>query len=507
LTPAGLPIGGLSLNFELCILNLLLHFGPGGFVADSPVQAFAVSPDGRRIACARDGNWFDIYDPAGNHVTSGRASDPDQIQVLAFSPDGKTLAGGLDHSGTVWLWDAATGEQHLSVTASLSGVRSLAFSPDGKRLACGGSADAAVLVVDPAARVAVQRLGIGNPDHPTVSALGFDSSGRWLAAGAMMRDGQLGTASVCRVGGRPRVVHEFPIRRGLSMVGCPVAVHPSGRTTFVGDVDRVLAVETAGGATRYRTLKAPTIVTKLVADPAGRFVAGIGAYTRLLVWDADTGEMLADWRPPGGTCIEVVAAGGRLFTPGEKRTVIAWPWPAAPPRKVDRPTAADPTVLAGDDAAGAFAAIRRLSADPSAVELARGRLAPVSPPSAESVGRVRSLVRRLAGDDFDDRQAANRDLAALGPTAAPELRRALRAAADPEVADRLDKLLRDFETAEDAAEVVSARWLEVLERINTPDAVSLVRAVATGDPDHPRTEDAVDTLARMTGKRGQENRR
>jgi WD40 repeat protein len=56
---------------------------------------------------------------------------------LAFSADGRFLAGGGENDSPTRLWDLATGKELLRLEGQREVVTSLAFSPDGKRLASG----------------------------------------------------------------------------------------------------------------------------------------------------------------------------------------------------------------------------------------------------------------------------------------------------------------------------------------------------------------------------------
>ena len=65
---------------------------------------------------------------------------------MAFSPDGQRLASASVDE-TVKVWDAATGQETLTLKGHTGAVTSVAFSPDGKRLAS-ASADGTVKVWD-----------------------------------------------------------------------------------------------------------------------------------------------------------------------------------------------------------------------------------------------------------------------------------------------------------------------------------------------------------------------
>ncbi|MFJ3794240.1 caspase family protein [Kitasatospora sp. NPDC090091] len=188
--------------------NLLPGHGAGGVVAN----AVAFSPDGKTLAVGHERGLTLVDIGTGKATvsltlptvdTSDPYYQPPALNAVAFSPDGKTLAGGGYYYGGkgCWLWDVASG--HATITFIEEATESVAFSPDGKTVATGGVGGARLW--DPTTG-RITATFTGDPTYEVA----FSPDGTKVASGgqtgARVWDAATGHAIATRTGNRTDTV-------------------------------------------------------------------------------------------------------------------------------------------------------------------------------------------------------------------------------------------------------------------------------------------------------------
>jgi len=187
----------------------------------------AFSSDGTRLATGGSSGSVRVWDAASGRQLLG-VRHGKWVTSVAFSPDGTRLATGC--SGlSVRVWDAASGQQLLDIRHDKT-VEAVAFSPDGTRLAT-GSHDRSVRiwsVADAAGQVAPAAVPASAGQQPAEPAdypdklTGLDPassaapSGTELAARARREHYAHPAEPVCRID-----TDDWPVRvsqcRGIRM--------------------------------------------------------------------------------------------------------------------------------------------------------------------------------------------------------------------------------------------------------------------------------------------------
>jgi RNA polymerase sigma factor (sigma-70 family) len=108
-------------------------------ILENRIQSIAFSPDGRLVASGGYDKAIHVWDVrAAKEIRQIEGfGNPFRLRLL-FSPDGKTLAGGLLGFGddvALRLWDIASGKERRIFDNHGAGISPDAFSPDGKVLA------------------------------------------------------------------------------------------------------------------------------------------------------------------------------------------------------------------------------------------------------------------------------------------------------------------------------------------------------------------------------------
>ena len=268
------------------------------------VNSVAFSPDGGTLASSGSGdNEIKLWSvSAQDSFATLRHSD--RVTSVSFSPEGATLAYGST-DGTVKLWDVRTRVETGTLRGHTDPVTSVSFSPDGSLLAS-GSTDGMVKLWDVRTRVETGTLR-GHTDP--VTSVSFSPDGSLLASGSLDH-----TVKLWEVKTRELVEtlegHTEPVTS--------VSFSPDGSFLASGSLDHTVKLWDVATRDLIRNLEGHThFVTSVSFSSSDRATLASGSWDgAVILWDVGTGEEIAAFGHTNGVFSVSLSPGGAILAGG-----------------------------------------------------------------------------------------------------------------------------------------------------------------------------------------------
>ena len=145
----------------------------------SSIKIVAFSPNGGTLASGDHNGTIRFWDVATGELLNTIETEAEEISAVVYSPDGKTLVSTDNHGDNgICFWDVDTGELLKTITAEERAL-SVAYSPDGRTLASGGFGKISVWDVATGERLKIFTGHVKDPVH----SVAYSPDGRTLASG------------------------------------------------------------------------------------------------------------------------------------------------------------------------------------------------------------------------------------------------------------------------------------------------------------------------------------
>jgi len=210
------------------------------------ITGIAFSPDEERVLVTCDEKTLNIHDLYEAPLRITFPGGPESfISLVRWSPDGKQIAvGATEFNNAVKIWDASSGEEHLTLMGHEGAVWNISWSPSGDSIASAGE-DQTVRIWD--ARTGAEKLVFTGHNDSTVNVL-------WSPDGTQVASNDMSSEKI--------------------IVWDPITGKES--LTFSGHQNLALV---------------------FAWSPAGDRILSVGTQGEALIWDSTTGKLLLDLFP------------------------------------------------------------------------------------------------------------------------------------------------------------------------------------------------------------------
>ncbi|MGE0430654.1 MAG: protein kinase [Planctomycetota bacterium] len=279
----------VSAGMDQKVMTWSVHFAANDrFQASlTTIWTADLSDDGRLLAIGDETGSVRVFDVATGNLLRELAAHPSQCRVVRFRPDSYTLFSAGLH-GRVVLWNLLTGRAIRDFTPHTGSVLALTCSPDGNTLVTGGGNDGILRVH----RIDTGEVLLSMNAGAAVTCAVVSPDGTQVLIGD--NDNRLRIVDLAN----GTLVRELT-RHANWVTSVDWVRHGSRELILSGGVDQIVRLHDAvSGAVLQNFTGHSGEVRDVTLDPTLRFAASTGDDGSLTLWDLDHGGEIRSYRGP-----------------------------------------------------------------------------------------------------------------------------------------------------------------------------------------------------------------
>ncbi len=240
------------------------------------IASLAYSPDGNYIASGSFDRTIRIWDITTKKQIALFQAEA-KIRTVAYSPDGKYLAGGFDK--TIKIWDIATKKQIALLQGHTNIINSVAYSRDGKYIAS-GSFDKTIRIWNAGTKQQIALI----PQEDSVLSVAYSPDGKRMASGCIntIRIWDISTGQ------------QISLLQGHTSYVYSVAYSPDGKYLASGGMDHTIRIWDIFTGQQVSLLQGHTSeIHSVTYSPDGNYIASSSADHSIRIWSVSTGQQVS----------------------------------------------------------------------------------------------------------------------------------------------------------------------------------------------------------------------